>query len=87
MRPELVQELTEAFKFVDTDDGGEIDANELKFAAGLCKLTSQSLRAPGLLNPSACNVISRFYSLLYNSTTCTATSRRARWASSLTRGT
>ena len=33
MKPELVQELTEAFQFVDTDDGGEIDANELKFAA------------------------------------------------------
>lgn len=33
MKPELIQELTEAFKFVDTDDGGEIDANELKFAA------------------------------------------------------
>ena len=33
MCDELIQELTEAFKFVDTDDGGEIDANELKFAA------------------------------------------------------
>jgi ankyrin repeat protein/Ca2+-binding EF-hand superfamily protein len=33
LKTELVTELTEAFKFVDTDNGGDIDEKELKFAA------------------------------------------------------
>ena len=33
LRPEFVTQLVEAFRFVDTDNGGDIDENELKFAA------------------------------------------------------